>query len=170
MLASVRRYFLEEQDFKEEVALYRDPVLSQALPALLHASANADGAARSRSGFQFPPFVIMERGITLSAWAAERERGLGEVATMVDGIAKLLAGIHAAGLVHRDIKPANTLYLLKSTTWKLLDVGILARSGAAFCCPVMALHWPEHVCALAAKRQRGDCSTLLFVRAVIAST
>ena len=48
---------------------------------------------------------------------------------MMDELGKLLAGLHDAGLVHRDIKPDNALYLLNSTTWRLLDVGIVAKAG-----------------------------------------
>ena len=37
-------------------------------------------------------------------------------------------------LVHRDVTPANTLFLLHSLSWKLLDVGIVERSGAPLPC------------------------------------
>ena len=72
----------------------------------------------------------MERGVTLDKWLSQRQRDLGEVATMLNGMAKLLAGLHDAGLVHRDVKPANALYMPSTSAWKLLDVGIVARAGA----------------------------------------
>ena len=68
------RLFLERQEFEQEVGLYRDPVLKRVLPDLIRAHDNADGAVRSRSGFVFPPFFVLERGMTLSEWSAQ-ERG-----------------------------------------------------------------------------------------------
>ena len=125
-------------EFEAEVLLYRNPVLARTLPQLLHASDNSTGSARSRSGFTFPPFLILERGITLDAWAAQGARGFGEVLTMLEHVAELLRVLHDAGLVHRDVKPANTLFLLHSLSWKLLDVGIVERTGAAPLLPCAA--------------------------------
>ena len=64
------------------MALYRDITLAATLPAMLHASANDDGGARSRSGYVFPPFLVLERGMTLREWM-QRRRGFGETVTMV---------------------------------------------------------------------------------------
>ena len=130
------RFFLDPAEFEQEVSVYQDPVLSKALPSLIHATDNRNGAARSRSGFVFPPFFVMERGTTLSRWVAQRTRNVAEVALMLDGMARLLAELHAAGLVHRDIKPANTLHLPNSAVWKLLDVGIVSRAGAYSACMI----------------------------------
>jgi serine/threonine protein kinase len=66
---------------------------------------------------------------TLKEWGG-RERNFFEVSTMVDSVAHLLHGLHASGRVHRDLKPENVLYLLHSTEWRLLDLGIAARIGA----------------------------------------
>ena len=93
-------------------------MLRQVLPELLHAHDNADGAARSRSGYVFPPHLVLERGITLRAWCTcstggggsagnggGRARNFFEVSTMVDSVGSMLAQLHASGRVHRDIKP-----------------------------------------------------------------
>ena len=130
--ASARHFcrFFKPAEFEEELALYCDPVLSKALPTVRFSSDNRDCAARSRSGFVFPPFIVLERGVTLSNWARKQQRSSFSVALMVEELGKLLAGLHDAGLVHRDIKPDNALYLLNSTTWRLLDVGIVAKAGA----------------------------------------
>ena len=54
---------------------------------------------------------------------------------MVEALARLLVTLHGSGRVHRDLKPANVLYLLQSTQWRLLDLGIAGQIGApAFCC------------------------------------
>jgi hypothetical protein len=124
-----RRLFHRRDEFEAEVALYRNPVLRRVLPELRRASDNGDGAVRSRSGYVFPPFFILERGITLREWR-QQERGRHEVSIMVEQVAQLLAVLHAASYVHRDIKGDNMLYLLHSMQWRLLDLGIVARAGA----------------------------------------
>ena len=63
---------------------------------------------RSRSGFVFPPFLVLERGMTLQHWA-EQARGFGEVVSMVERLASLLEVLHASGRVHRDMKPGALL-------------------------------------------------------------
>lgn len=152
---SARRFFHDPAEYNEELALYNDAVLRAVLPGVLHASDNAAGAVRSRSGHHFPPFLVLERGVTLAAWGA-RERNFFEVhaacsrfcaaslhearplqghacvqvATMVDSVARMLAALHAAGRVHRDVKPDNVLLILHSTEWRLLDLGIVAPIGA----------------------------------------
>ena len=56
------------------MALYRDPVLKQVLPDLIRANDNANCSVRSRSGVPFPPYLVLERGVTLRTWAAQ-DRG-----------------------------------------------------------------------------------------------
>ena len=70
--------FCDAQAFEEEAAQYRDPVLQRCLPELVYASSNADGTTRSARGFVFPPFLVIERGMTLTDWVAKR-RGPMEV-------------------------------------------------------------------------------------------
>ena len=61
------KFFLKRKDFEDEVRMYRDPALRDTLPTILHATANEDGALRSRSGYTLPPFVVLERCAT--AWS-----------------------------------------------------------------------------------------------------
>ena len=105
-----RRFFHIAQEFEEEVALYQDPVLRAVLPAILHASDNANGAERSQSGYVFPPFMVLERGVTMREWA-ERGRNFFEVSTMVESVCTMLATLHGSGLIHRDLKPGAHPYL-----------------------------------------------------------
>ena len=114
----------------QEARHYRDPVLRQVLPPLLHASENADGAARSRAGVPFPPFIVLERGIPLFEWAQQPRRQMESI-VMVEALAELLATLHESGRVHRDLKPANVLLLNSSMLWRLLDMGIVAGAGAS---------------------------------------
>ena len=67
----------------QEVRHYRDTVLKQVLPPLLHASENAKGATQSRNGFVFPPYIVLERGIPLFEWAQQPRRQM-EVIVMVE--------------------------------------------------------------------------------------
>ena len=122
------RFFFELKEFEDESGLYRHPILSQVLPSVLHADSNTAGKVVSRSGYAFPPFIVLERGMTLTEWC-QQKRGFFEVSRMVESLANLLATLHGAGFVHRDIKPDNVLYLTHSTVWRLLDMGIVERQG-----------------------------------------
>jgi hypothetical protein len=55
---STRRFFLVRNEFEEEAALYRNPVLQKVLPEIKHANANADSTVRSQSGYAFPPYFV----------------------------------------------------------------------------------------------------------------
>ena len=182
---SCHRFYHDGNEFEEEVALYRDPVLRAVLPAILHANDNANGDIRSQSGYAFPPFMVLERGITMREWV-KSGRNFFEVSTMVDSLCTMLDTLHSSGRMHRDLKPGalhrlscrrglqtiatyhssrtgggramhsvvhahccshamgrrqckdgdhkdradNVLYLLNSTEWRLLDLGIVANIGA----------------------------------------
>ena len=87
-----------------EGELYKHPDISQTLPPLVEASDNANGAVRSPSGFVYPPYIIMERGITLSKWRQDK-RTAPAILNMLLDVAAHLARLHDAGHVHRDLKP-----------------------------------------------------------------
>lgn len=74
------------------MALYRDKRLAPTLPRLVHANDNSHGRLTSRSGYVYPPYLVLERGMTLSKWVADSEggRGYGEVLTMLESVAHLL--------------------------------------------------------------------------------
>ena len=87
------------------MALYRTPALAQVLPQLLGASDNADASVVSRSGYYvFPPYFVLERGITLAQWARE-ERSFFDITSMLERVLGQLHTLHTDGLVHRDLKP-----------------------------------------------------------------
>ena len=76
---------------------------------------------------------VLERGTTLAEWRA-RARSFFEVSALVDSLAALLATLHGSNRVHRDLTPQNVLYLMQSTEWRLLDVGICETIGALSTC------------------------------------
>lgn len=111
--------------------MFRDASIKAVLPQLFAGSPNEDGAARAKSGYQFPPFLVMERGMTLSEWAGQSvPRKPLAILSMFADCAALLATLHAAGHVHRDLKPENVLLMLQSQAWCLIDFGIAAPAGA----------------------------------------
>lgn len=98
---------------------------------------------------------MQERGCTLQEWTKQR-RNYGEVLSMVENVARLLAVLHESGRVHRDLKPDNVLYLLQSTKWCLLDLGIVAPAGAeslVHCC-MAGTRRAQRPCALNAVSAR----------------
>ena len=123
------RFFNRASDYAIEERMYHNTDIKQTLPELFAAGANGDGALRARSGYVFPPFLVMERGMTLAEWVQQRRDALA-VLSMFKDCAALLATLHAAGHVHRDLKPDNVLLMLQTQAWRLIDFGIAAPSGA----------------------------------------
>ena len=52
-------------DFQSEKRLYCDDAIRGTLPRMLQASDNASSALVSRSGYPWPPFLVLERGTSL---------------------------------------------------------------------------------------------------------
>jgi hypothetical protein len=137
------RLFHRRDEFEAEVALYRNPVLRRVLPKLRRASDNANGAVRSRSGYAFPPYFVLERGMSMRDWRRQ-ERTHHEFTMMVERIALLLVVLHAADYVHRDTITCCTCYIARSGgcwTWELSPARVR-------CCMHVVPAWREHTCAL----------------------
>ena len=119
---------------------YRSAAIKDVLPPLF--DANAAGVVRSRTGYPFPPYLVMERGLTLAQWLKTRRDPLG-ILCMFKDCAVLLATLHAGGQVHRDLKPDNILSMMQSQEWKLIDFGIAAAIGTGPLLPVS--HQDGHI-------------------------
>ena len=111
------------------MAFYEKSIFRACLPELLMATDNATRQHVSRSGYAFPPFMVLDRGITLAEWS-KSERSHSAVLSMAAEVLRLLELLHRAGSVHRDIKPANLLLIMHTQHWRLLDFGIAAPAGA----------------------------------------
>lgn len=103
-----RRFFHRRADFDLEMRIYSDSVLRHTLPPLHFACPNDDGALCSPSGWRFPPFLALERGVSLQEWLCTH-RSSPAILHMVFDIAKQLVQVHSVGLVHRDLKPGRCM-------------------------------------------------------------
>jgi TolB-like protein/cytochrome c-type biogenesis protein CcmH/NrfG len=85
----------------------------------------ADDAQRGRS-------IDPERYVPLTFTELRRRRGriaANDCLTYGVELARVLAGLHARGLVHRDIKPSNVI--LVNGVPKLADIGLVALAAGA---------------------------------------
>jgi serine/threonine protein kinase len=122
------RFFTSMQDFLLERSFYQNETFRHCLPEVVQASENGNGCLISRSGFRFPPFLALDRGVTLNAWMTS-QRGPSSVLAMIAEVLELLVLLHSSSYVHRDLKPDNLLLVLHTQKWKLMDFGIATASG-----------------------------------------
>jgi serine/threonine protein kinase len=138
------RFFFREKDFWLERGFYDNEAFRKCLPELLHADDNAQGQVVSRNGYRFPPFMALDRGVTLKEWLQE-DRLASSVLAMAGEVLALLAVLHASGHVHRDLKPDNLLFVFDNQKWRLLDFGIVASTGVL---PMKTFNSPRGVLGL----------------------
>ena len=67
-LVATCRFYTWRSAFERERALYEDAALRPMMPATHAIVANADGALKARSGYVWPPCIIIERGESLEQW------------------------------------------------------------------------------------------------------
>ena len=60
------KFFRSEQHFANEEACYQHPRLQHVLPPLQMSCANSSNDVCSEDGYVYPPFLVMERGVTAS--------------------------------------------------------------------------------------------------------
>ena len=120
------RFFFRRDDYDREARMYRDKVLCGMLPKLHRAK--GDNEVQNGRGFVFPPFIVMERGTTMTDWLKQKPDPFFAIGGMVRSVAVMVKHLHASRRVHRDIKPDNLLFMA-SGVWRLLDLGIVANEG-----------------------------------------
>jgi serine/threonine protein kinase len=85
------------------------------------------------AGYVYPPFMVLERGTTLTEWM-KTPRAFPGILGLMHDVATHIAMLHETGHCHRDLKPDNVLLMMQSQVWKLIDFGIAAPIGAPPCC------------------------------------
>lgn len=82
---------------------------------ILTAGRLADGA----------PYFVMSLvdGVTLQAWLTERQRGVREIVTLIESVARAVGTAHMLGVVHRDLTPRNIMVTTDGQP-KILDFGL----------------------------------------------
>lgn len=144
----VFRFFLSEEDYTRETAFYERDEYRACLPGLKRATTNADCAVVSRSGQAFPPFMVVDHGVTLAQWLLA-PRSPSAVLTMALEVLDLLKTLHESGTVHRDIKPHSLLFVLHTLSWRLVDFDIAAPAGTPglwWCLKCVCGTWPLCAC------------------------
>ena len=88
------------------------------------------GNVTSPSGHPFPPFLVLERGVSAAEWLRERRSGPAVLNLFFD-VAAQLVRLHRAGRVHGALAPGAVLWMLQTHTWKLIKFAPPADSGAS---------------------------------------
>ena len=117
-------------DYHMERRCYADPLLRQCLPRLAHDCCGR--AARGDGGYEFPPHLIVERGVPLTQWLQTR-RSERAVLRMATGVLATLCVLHGGGRAHRNIHPGDVLHITHTERWCLQGLGSVAAIGAPTC-------------------------------------
>jgi Protein kinase domain len=132
------KFFLNEDAFARERALYEDARLRAMMVATHEIGTGAEGRQKAPDGEGFPPFIILERGEPLDEWSDRMRRltsdgmlDLLKVYQALASIARRLLMLHDVGFVHRDLKPSNVLWVTCTHEWTLIDFGSSAQAGVA---------------------------------------
>lgn len=56
------KFFLSQVAFENEIQHYQDPKLREILVPVVFSDGNETGSVCTRSGYVFPPFIVVERG------------------------------------------------------------------------------------------------------------
>jgi hypothetical protein len=56
------KFFLSHDAYENELQYYQDPGLREIMVPVVHFGGNENGEVCTRSGYAFPPFIVVERG------------------------------------------------------------------------------------------------------------
>lgn len=119
---------MRRRDLEEERRLHEQEALQPCMPALFSIEYNAKRALRSKKGFVYPHFIMLEHGEPLGEWLKVRRPEVG-VLRMAICVLNLLDGMHSRGMVHGSIHPGHIVRVLHAGQWRLLGLGDASAIG-----------------------------------------
>ena len=125
----VAKFFPNREAYDNYSALHAANAVSVAMPARHRTFTNDESIYRSPAGFVFPPFVIVEHGMSLDEWRAT-QRPATEATSMFFDLANHILSLHNQRKVYRDFSPRNIVYMEASGSWRLLRIERCATQGA----------------------------------------
>lgn len=126
----VAKFYLNREIFLREDALRQHPVFFKLLPPAREREANGAARLRGPNGCVFPPFAIVDSGVSLKDWCTLESRSYGQRLQALCAIAEELSVLHDAGLAHCGLHPRNVLWLPMGAKWNLVDFGHAVQIGA----------------------------------------
>ena len=126
----VAKFYLDRDAFDRENALRQHPSFFHLLPPVRQHEANGAAHLRAPNGCVFPPFVVVDNGVSLADWCEAAPHSLAARLETLCALAAELVAMHEAGLVHRGLHPRNVLWLAIGDRWKVVDFGNAAQRGA----------------------------------------
>jgi serine/threonine protein kinase len=126
------KFFPDREAYDAYMSLHSVQAVSVTMPLRHRTFTNDESIYRSPSGFIFPPFVILEKGLPLDEWRS-KPQSMGEAMTMFSDLASHLLALHNQNTVYRDFTPKNIVLMRSNSSWRLLRVERCAKKGVHFC-------------------------------------
>lgn len=126
----VAKFYLDRELFDREDNLRANPAFFKLLPPARVREPNGGARLRAPNGCVFPPFVIVDNGVSLKDWCDMEPRSFAVKLEALCALAKELETLHEAGLAHRGLHPRNVLWLPIGQRWTAVDFGNAAQIGA----------------------------------------
>jgi serine/threonine protein kinase len=137
----IGKFFPNRESYDKYTALHEVTAVSVAMPIRHRTFTNDESIYRSPSGFIFPPFVILEFGLTLDEWRS-KPQPTSEATAMFYDLANHLLALHNQDKVYKAFSPKNVMFMKSNSSWRLLRMERCAKKSAAL--PFYAFQSPTH--------------------------
>jgi hypothetical protein len=127
----VAKFYLDRNLFDREESLRENTAFYHLLPPVRQRESNGCARLRAPNGSVFPPFVIVDNGVSLKDWCDMEPHSYAERLHALCALAEELCTLHEAGLAHQGLHPGNVLWLPIGKRWRVVDFGHAAQIGAA---------------------------------------